>query len=70
MPVANHGMSAMADNVARLRIEEQERHMHRLVSIGKVRGGRIELSLYELRLSESGLQVVANDADAAPNGAG
>ena len=69
VPVANHGMSAMADNVARLRIEEQDRHMRRLVSIGKVRGSRIELTLHELLLSESGLRV-ADSTDVPPGGEG
>jgi len=70
VPVANHGMSAMADNVARLRIEERDRQMRRLISIGKVRGSRIASSLQELRLSESGLQVVANGTAADPDSEG
>lgn len=70
VPMANHGMAAMADNVARLRIEEQNRKMHRLVSISKVRGSRIDLSLHELRLLDSGLQVAANSPDAASNSQG
>lgn len=69
-PVANHDMSAMADNVARLRIEERNGKTRRLVSIGKVRGSRIDLSLHELRLSDSGLQVVANGSDSVADSQG
>lgn len=68
--MANHGMAAMADNVVRLRIEEQNHKTRRLVSMGKVRGRRIELALHELRLSDSGLQVVANGPDTASTGQG
>jgi len=64
VPVASYGMSAMADNVARIRIEEHDRHMRRLVSIGKVRGSTIEVALHEVRLSATGLHVIAIGGDA------
>jgi hypothetical protein len=60
-----HGISAMADNVVRLRIEEQEGMMRRLVSMGKVRGSRLDLSMRELSLSHAGLLVVADAHGAA-----
>jgi circadian clock protein KaiC len=62
LPFANHGVSAMADNVARVSIDEHDRQMRRLLSMGKVRGSRIALSLHELRLSATGLHVTAIDA--------
>ncbi|MDQ6680799.1 MAG: serine/threonine protein kinase, partial [Pseudomonadota bacterium] len=60
-----HNISAIADNVIRLRTEESDGRMRRSVSIGKVRGSRIELSLRELTLSDAGLRV----ADQATQGA-
>ena len=70
IPLASHGVSAMADNVVRLRIQEQEGLARRLVSMGKVRGSRLDLSLRELTLSDSGLLVVpdASSASAARQG--
>ncbi len=60
VPLASHGISAIADNVVRLRIQEQEWLTRRLVSMGKVRGSRLDLSLRELTLSDTGLLVVAD----------
>ena len=66
VPLAGHGISAMADNVVRLRIQEQEGLVRRLVSMGKVRGSRLDLSLRELTLTDAGLFVVP-DARGAPD---
>ena len=70
IPLASHGVSAMADNVVRLRIEEQEGLARRLVSMGKSRGSRLDLSLRELTLTDQGLLVVpdASGAFAARQG--
>jgi KaiC/GvpD/RAD55 family RecA-like ATPase len=70
VPLANHGMSAMADNVARLRLDEDDQLLRRLVSIGKVRGSRTELSVRELRLADTGLQVVATGTNGNAAGVG
>lgn len=59
-PLANLRISAIADNVVRLRIEEKEWLTRRLVSLGKVRGSRLDLSLRELTLTDDGLLVVNN----------
>jgi circadian clock protein KaiC len=61
-PIESQGLSAMADNLIRLRIEEEDGRMRRFVSMGKVRGSRIDVSLHELCLSDSGLQVESNKA--------
>ena len=62
IPLAGHGVSAMADNLVRLRINERDGRMHRLVSMGKVRGSRLDLALRELVLSDTGLHVEGNEA--------
>ena len=61
VPIASHGISAMADNLVRLRIKDQERLARRLVSMGKVRGSWLDLSSRELTLSDAGLLVVPDD---------
>ena len=66
VPLASHGVSAMVDNVVRLRIQEQEGLVRRLISMGKVRGSRLDLSLRELTLSDAGLLVVP-DVRGAPD---
>ena len=60
VPIASHGISAMADNLVRLQIGVQEGLTCRLVSMGKVRGSRLDLSLRELTLSDAGLHIVPN----------
>jgi len=65
VPLAAHGITAMADNVVRLRLQEQDGLTRRLVSIGKVRGSRLDLSLRELTLSDAGLLVVPDGRGAA-----
>jgi circadian clock protein KaiC len=70
IPLAGHGISAMADNVVRLRIQEQAGLARRLVSMGKVRGSRLALSLRELTLSDAGLLVAPDDRGGADAGEG
>ena len=65
VPLASYGISAMADNVVRLRIQEQDGLARRLISMGKVRGGRVNLSLRELTLSDAGLLIAHDDRGAA-----
>ncbi len=57
VPLTSHGISAMADNVVRLRIQEQSGLARRFVWMGKVRGSRLDLSPRELTLSDAGLLV-------------
>ncbi len=64
-PLAAHGISAMADNVVRLRLQHQDGLTRRLMSVGKVRGSRLDLSLRELTLSDAGLLVVPDVGGAA-----
>ena len=65
VPLASYGTFAMADNVVRLRIQEQDGLARRLISMGKVRGGRVNLSLRELTLSDAGLLIAPDDRGAA-----
>lgn len=65
VPLNSLRISAIADNVVRLRIQEKEWHTRRLVSMGKVRGSRLDLSLRELALSDTGLLVVPDARDTA-----
>jgi len=65
VPLAAHGITAMADNVVRLRLQDQKELTRRLVSMGKVRGSRLDLSMRELTLSDTGLLVVPDVGGAA-----
>jgi circadian clock protein KaiC len=58
IPVPNHSISALADNLLQLRMEEDEGVIQRLISIGKVRNSRYDLAVRKLELLPSGLQVV------------
>ncbi|MBC7779221.1 MAG: hypothetical protein H7125_03865 [Proteobacteria bacterium] len=68
LPMPTHGISGVADNVVRLRTEETQGVVRRRLSLGKVRGSRIETALRELKLTGAGLRVVddaTNDDDLA-----
>lgn len=64
-PLNHIRISAIADNLVRLRIHEKEWLSQRLVSMGKVRGSRLDPSLRELALSHNGLLVVPDGRDTA-----
>lgn len=57
VPQGGPGISTMVDNIVRLQIQHKAGLVRHLVSMDKVRGSRLELSLRELTLSDSGLLV-------------
>jgi circadian clock protein KaiC len=65
IPLPSHGISALADNVLRLHIDERQGALQRFVSIGKVRGSRYDVGIRRVELLPSGLRLVPSEAVAA-----
>ena len=53
----NHGISALADNLFQLRVEDVDGALQRMISIGKVRGSRYDVAVRQIELLPTGLQL-------------
>jgi len=65
IPLPSHGVSALADNVVQLHIEERQSALQRFIAVGKVRGSRYDVGIRRVELLPSGLRLVPAEATPA-----